>query len=236
MFAAEAKGELPKGTARRWAHHTKDIKSLPDKVEESTKESQMKEPEEPEEAETKYQDLPARKKFQAKDVKKYEKGDQFKKRQKKQLDAVKEACARLSNRPSSAKVSYLGDLIAFSKQAQENKAFIKAASMVRSEKEAILLMKLAQSRGMEKEAWAPILATAATWGARALPYLGRAAGWVGNTAKSLTGVGSVAPGATSPTTWRGWAGNQAMNIGGQAATGMAANSLMGAFSGPQQQQ
>lgn len=32
MFSAEARGELPKGTAKRWAHHTPDIKKLPNKV------------------------------------------------------------------------------------------------------------------------------------------------------------------------------------------------------------
>ncbi len=32
MFAAEARGEVKKGTAERWAHHTKNIKSLPAKV------------------------------------------------------------------------------------------------------------------------------------------------------------------------------------------------------------
>lgn len=31
MFAAEARGELPKGTAERWAHHTPDMKHLPEK-------------------------------------------------------------------------------------------------------------------------------------------------------------------------------------------------------------
>jgi hypothetical protein len=31
MFAAEDRGDIPKGTARRWAHHTKDIKHLPEK-------------------------------------------------------------------------------------------------------------------------------------------------------------------------------------------------------------
>jgi hypothetical protein len=31
MFAAEARGDVPKGTARRWAHETKSIKSLPEK-------------------------------------------------------------------------------------------------------------------------------------------------------------------------------------------------------------
>lgn len=30
MFAAEERGELPEGTARRWAHETPNIKSLPD--------------------------------------------------------------------------------------------------------------------------------------------------------------------------------------------------------------
>lgn len=32
FFAAEARGELPQGTARRWAHHTKNIKKLPEHV------------------------------------------------------------------------------------------------------------------------------------------------------------------------------------------------------------
>ena len=32
MFAAESRGELPKGTARRWAHETDNIKKLPEKV------------------------------------------------------------------------------------------------------------------------------------------------------------------------------------------------------------
>ena len=31
MFAAEARGEIPKGTARRWAKHTPSIKSLPER-------------------------------------------------------------------------------------------------------------------------------------------------------------------------------------------------------------
>lgn len=30
MFAAEDRGDVPKGTARRWAHHTPDIKKLPE--------------------------------------------------------------------------------------------------------------------------------------------------------------------------------------------------------------
>lgn len=29
MFAAEERGELKRGTARRWARHTKNIKRLP---------------------------------------------------------------------------------------------------------------------------------------------------------------------------------------------------------------
>jgi len=29
MFAAEARGEIKKGTAERWAKHTKNIKHLP---------------------------------------------------------------------------------------------------------------------------------------------------------------------------------------------------------------
>lgn len=32
MFAAESRGELPKGTAERWADHTPNIKKLPEKV------------------------------------------------------------------------------------------------------------------------------------------------------------------------------------------------------------
>lgn len=31
MFAAEKRGELKKGTAKRWAHETKNIKRLPNK-------------------------------------------------------------------------------------------------------------------------------------------------------------------------------------------------------------
>ena len=29
FFAKEARGELPRGTARRWAHETKNLKKLP---------------------------------------------------------------------------------------------------------------------------------------------------------------------------------------------------------------
>ena len=32
FFAKEDRGELPKGTAIKWAHKTKNIKSLPEKV------------------------------------------------------------------------------------------------------------------------------------------------------------------------------------------------------------
>lgn len=31
MFAAEARGELPKGKALEWAHETKNIKKLPER-------------------------------------------------------------------------------------------------------------------------------------------------------------------------------------------------------------
>ncbi len=31
MFAAEKRGEVPKGTAERWAKHTPNIKKLPEK-------------------------------------------------------------------------------------------------------------------------------------------------------------------------------------------------------------
>jgi hypothetical protein len=37
MFAAEERGEVPAGTAARWAHHTKNIKKLPEKKKETTK-------------------------------------------------------------------------------------------------------------------------------------------------------------------------------------------------------
>lgn len=32
MFAAESRGELPKGMAKRWADHTRSIKKLPEKL------------------------------------------------------------------------------------------------------------------------------------------------------------------------------------------------------------
>jgi hypothetical protein len=31
FFAKEARGELPKGTAKKWAHETKNIKALPNR-------------------------------------------------------------------------------------------------------------------------------------------------------------------------------------------------------------
>lgn len=37
MFAAEERGEVPKGTARRWAHETPNIKKLPEKKKEKKK-------------------------------------------------------------------------------------------------------------------------------------------------------------------------------------------------------
>lgn len=37
MFAAENRGDVPEGTAERWAKHTKNIKKLPEKVEETEK-------------------------------------------------------------------------------------------------------------------------------------------------------------------------------------------------------
>jgi hypothetical protein len=37
MFAAEDRGEVPKGTAERWAHHTKSIKALPEHVKKHSK-------------------------------------------------------------------------------------------------------------------------------------------------------------------------------------------------------
>lgn len=41
MFAAEADNKLPKGTAKRWAHHTKNIKDLPEKVEPEEKQGSV---------------------------------------------------------------------------------------------------------------------------------------------------------------------------------------------------
>ncbi len=37
MFAAEARGDVEPGTARRWAKETKDIKDLPEKAKSSKK-------------------------------------------------------------------------------------------------------------------------------------------------------------------------------------------------------
>jgi len=39
MFAAEDRGEVPKGTAERWAKHTPNIKNLPEKVKKHEKKS-----------------------------------------------------------------------------------------------------------------------------------------------------------------------------------------------------
>ena len=36
FFAKESRGELPKGTAEKWAHETKNIKKLPNKVKRKT--------------------------------------------------------------------------------------------------------------------------------------------------------------------------------------------------------
>lgn len=35
FFAKEARGELPKGTAKRWLKHTKNKKKLPERLKES---------------------------------------------------------------------------------------------------------------------------------------------------------------------------------------------------------
>lgn len=32
MFAAESRGEVPQGTAEKWAKHTPNIKELPEKI------------------------------------------------------------------------------------------------------------------------------------------------------------------------------------------------------------
>lgn len=42
FFAAEERGELPKGTAKRWAEETKNIKSLPERVSDSKKKNKSK--------------------------------------------------------------------------------------------------------------------------------------------------------------------------------------------------
>lgn len=39
LFAAEARGELPKGTAREWAHATPNIKKLPERLHKPKKDS-----------------------------------------------------------------------------------------------------------------------------------------------------------------------------------------------------
>lgn len=42
MFAAEDRGEIPKGTAKEWARETPDIKELPEKVKKKKKRKKMK--------------------------------------------------------------------------------------------------------------------------------------------------------------------------------------------------
>lgn len=41
MFAAEARGELPKGTAREWADHTPNIKDLPERIKKKKRKKAM---------------------------------------------------------------------------------------------------------------------------------------------------------------------------------------------------
>lgn len=42
FFAMEASGEIPKGTAEEWAHETKHIKKLPDKVKKPKKKAKKR--------------------------------------------------------------------------------------------------------------------------------------------------------------------------------------------------
>jgi len=42
MFAAEARGDIEKGTAKRWAEHTPNIKSLPEKAKKKPKKTTKK--------------------------------------------------------------------------------------------------------------------------------------------------------------------------------------------------
>jgi hypothetical protein len=42
MFAAEERGELPKGTAKRWAEHTKDTSKLPERKGKGKKDNKEK--------------------------------------------------------------------------------------------------------------------------------------------------------------------------------------------------
>lgn len=42
FFALEEKGELPNGTAEEWAHETKNIKKLPEKVKKPKKKAKKK--------------------------------------------------------------------------------------------------------------------------------------------------------------------------------------------------
>jgi len=42
MFAAESRGDVPKGTAERWAHETKSIKKLPERKKRNLSEAAKK--------------------------------------------------------------------------------------------------------------------------------------------------------------------------------------------------
>ena len=42
MFAAEGRGEVAKGTAKRWAKHTPNIKTLPEQVGQGTRKKRKK--------------------------------------------------------------------------------------------------------------------------------------------------------------------------------------------------
>lgn len=44
MFAAQKRGDLPKGTAEKWAKHTPDIKGLPEEVKKKKKYKTKKTP------------------------------------------------------------------------------------------------------------------------------------------------------------------------------------------------
>ena len=47
MFAAEARGELKKGTAKKWAEHTKNVKDLPERVKKADQEEPDEHPDLP---------------------------------------------------------------------------------------------------------------------------------------------------------------------------------------------
>lgn len=42
MFAAEKRGELKRGTAKKWAHETKDMKHLPERKKKRGKKSRSR--------------------------------------------------------------------------------------------------------------------------------------------------------------------------------------------------